>query len=94
MKEKLKEASGFNQVKAIGDDYIDYYNKDRYQWHLAKLSSNEFYQLCTTGEYPLRIANPPKPPAAGKKPEELQNSRALSGSRGNGGRTGFWKGTQ
>ncbi len=71
IKDKFKKASEFNQVKAIVDDYIDYYNKDRYQWHLAKLSPNEYYQFCITGEYPLKIANPPKPPAAEKKPEEL-----------------------
>ncbi len=71
IKDKLKEASDFKQVKAVIDDYIDYYNNDRYQWHLAKLSPNEYYQFCTTGEYPIKIANPPKPPVAEKKSEEL-----------------------
>ena len=71
IKEKLKEATGFDQVKAIVDDYIDYYNNERYQWHLAKLSPNEYYQFCITGEYPLKIDNPPEPPAAEKRAYEL-----------------------
>jgi len=71
IKDKLNDASNFNQVKAIVDDYMDYYNQDRYQWHLAKLSPNEHYQFCITGEYPLKIANLPKPPVVEKKPEEL-----------------------
>ncbi len=71
MKDKLKQASDFSQVKAIVDDYINYYNKDRYQWQLAKLSPDEYYQFFTTGEYPLKITDPPRPPAAEKRPEEL-----------------------
>jgi hypothetical protein len=39
-------------------DWIDYYNKDRYQWSLAKLSPNEFYGYVTTGDYSLQ-GNPP-----------------------------------
>ena len=30
---------------------VDYYNKDRCQWDLTKLSPNEFYDYITTGEY-------------------------------------------
>jgi len=41
------------------NDWMDYYNSERYQWSLAKLSPNEFYQYVTTGEYPLPI-NPPQ----------------------------------
>jgi len=39
-------------------DWIDYYNFDRYQWSLAKLSPNEFYQYIQTGEYPLPMLPP------------------------------------
>lgn len=35
------------------DDWIEYYNNERYQWQLAKLSPNEYYQYITTGVYPL-----------------------------------------
>ena len=71
IKAKLKGCTEFEQVKEIVDDYIDYYNNERYQWHLAKLSPNEFYQFYMTGEYPLKIANPPSPPTAIKLPSEL-----------------------
>lgn len=71
IKDKLKEATEFIQVKAIVDDYIDYYNNERYQWQLAKLSPNEYYQFCVTGEYSLAVVNPPLPPTAEKKPGEL-----------------------
>ena len=43
----------FQQVKDIIDDWMDYYNNDRYQWQLAKLSPNEYYSYITTGIYPL-----------------------------------------
>ena len=71
IKDKLKKATEFDQIKVIVDDYIDYYNNDRYQWNLANLSPNEYYHFCITGEYPLAVANPPSPPIAKKKPEEL-----------------------
>lgn len=45
----------FTDVKKSIDDWIDYYNNDRYQWDLAKLSPNEYYQYLTTGEYPCLI---------------------------------------
>lgn len=45
----------FADVKQSIDDWIDYYNNDRYQWDLAKLSPNEYYQYLTTGEYPCLI---------------------------------------
>ena len=45
----------FAQVKQIIDDWMDYYNNERYQWQLAKLSPNEYYKYITTGEYPLPV---------------------------------------
>ena len=49
----LSECENFFQVKTIIDDWMDYYNNDRYQWQLAKLSPNEYYKYITTGVYPL-----------------------------------------
>lgn len=49
----LSDCETFDQVKAIIDDWIDYYNNDRYQWQLAKLSPNEFYRYLVSGVYPL-----------------------------------------
>ena len=34
------------------DDYMDYYNNERYQWNLKKLSPSEFYKYSITGELP------------------------------------------
>ena len=69
--EKLSECTEFLEVKAIVDDYMDYYNNRRYQWELAKLAPNEFYQFYTTGRYPLEIPNKPDPPLPSKSAEEL-----------------------
>ncbi len=44
----------FDEVKAKIDDWIDYYNFDRYQWDLVKLSPKEYYGYVTTGIYPLK----------------------------------------
>ena len=68
---KLAECTEFAEVQVIIDDYMDYYNNRRYQWHLAKLSPNEFYKFVTTGEYPLDIPNAPAPPAIRKKTKDL-----------------------
>lgn len=43
----------FREVKAIVDDWLNYYNTERYQWQLAKLSPDEYYGYITTGIYPL-----------------------------------------
>lgn len=55
MKDEI-EVSGctkYREVKAKIDDWMEYYNNERYQWQLAKLSPNEYYQYITTGIYPL-----------------------------------------
>ena len=54
IKNKLKLCETFNEVKEIIDDWVDYYNNDRYQWRLAKLSPNEYYDYIITGKYPLK----------------------------------------
>ena len=58
----LSNCTTFAEVKSIIDDWIDYYNNERYHWQLAKLSPNEYYQFITTGIYPLKIKNPPELP--------------------------------
>jgi transposase InsO family protein len=54
----LSDCKTFDDVKKIIDDWIDYYNTERYQWQLAKLSPDEYYQYFTTGIYPLKKENP------------------------------------
>lgn len=56
MKDELsREIPGwrsFADARRSIDHWIDYYNNDRYQWDLAKLSPNEYYIYLTTGAYP------------------------------------------
>ena len=51
----VERMTNFNDVKAKIVDWINYYNTDRYQWDLAKLSPREFYQYTLTGIYPLTL---------------------------------------
>lgn len=51
--DKIAVCKSFDDAKAVVDDYIDYYNNDRGQWQLAKLTPNEYYDYCVTGVYPL-----------------------------------------
>ena len=71
IKDKLKTCQTYEEVIAIIDDYMDYYNNEKYQWELAKLSPNEFYEFYTTGLYPLGVDNPPDVPVPEKDPSEL-----------------------
>lgn len=53
----MKEEINFHnntheEIVARVDDWMDYYNNDRFQWELAKLSPNEYWNYVTTGEYP------------------------------------------
>ena len=49
---KAKNWRSFKEVQEAIDDWMDYYNNDRYKECLGKLSPNEFYNYITTGEYP------------------------------------------
>ena len=71
IRDMIKEAKSFDDVREIVNDYIDYYNNERYQWELAKLSPNEFYRFCTTGIYPIDIPNRPEVPEIKKSSYEL-----------------------
>ena len=51
----ISRCTSYEEVRAVIDDWIDYYNNDRYQWGLAKLSPNEYYEYITTDRYPLTI---------------------------------------
>ena len=56
--EKMAAWETFEDAKRDIDDWFDYYNTERYQWQLAKLSPNEYYNYCITGRYPLCIPAP------------------------------------
>lgn len=49
----ISTCNTISELKVVIDDYMDYYNKERYQWGLAKLSPDEYYTYCITGIYPL-----------------------------------------
>lgn len=55
IEDKVKAAETFRSLQEVVDDYMDYYNNERYQWELAKLSPNEYAQYYRTGIYPLRF---------------------------------------
>lgn len=59
MKEEIKlpKKAKFEVINEVIDDWIDYYNNDRYQWQLGKLSPNEYYEFITTGYSPLDEIN-------------------------------------
>lgn len=74
IKPKLANCLTFDDVKVVVDDYMDYYNNRRYQWKLAKLSPNEFYNFVTTGEYPLDI---PKVSSCSGDPKDAASSQTV-----------------
>ncbi len=49
----VSKCSLFENVKLVVDDWMDYYNNERYQESLMKLSPNEFAKFIETGIYPL-----------------------------------------
>jgi transposase InsO family protein len=53
IRDEIAVLTSFEDVKRRVDDWIDYYNNDRYQWDLLKLSPREYYSYLQTGVYPL-----------------------------------------
>ena len=51
----IGKCNNFYELKQEVDNYMDYYNNDRYQWDLAKLSPNEYFKYIETGEYPIKV---------------------------------------
>ena len=48
----IAEYETFAEVRNRLLDWMDYYNKDRYQRGLQKMSPTEYYQYLVTGKYP------------------------------------------
>lgn len=59
IKDKLKGCHSFEEIRCLLDEQTDYYNQDRYQWKLAKLSPDEFYEYWKSGDYPLKGVHVP-----------------------------------
>lgn len=53
LKVKTRKWNTFHEVKSDIDDWMDYYNNDRGQWSLEKLTPNEYYNYIKTGINPL-----------------------------------------
>lgn len=53
IRDEIAVYSSFDDVKRKIDDWMDYYNNDRYQWELLKLSPVEYYTYLKTRVYPL-----------------------------------------
>jgi len=51
----ISHCATFKEIHRVISDWADYYNNDRYQWDLARLSPTEYYKYRITGEYPLLI---------------------------------------
>lgn len=50
---ELTPVNTFLELVGVIDDYMDYYNHDRYQWNLAKLTPTQYYVYSQTGYHPL-----------------------------------------
>ena len=48
------EQTSYEEVQIVVTDWMDYYNNDRYQWDLRKLSPGEYYRYLLSGAYPLQ----------------------------------------
>lgn len=48
----LNSCKTFEEVRKLIEEYINYYNNERPQWELAKLTPSEYYQFSITGAYP------------------------------------------
>ena len=52
--EIIADCTSYCEVVSVVNDWMDYYNNDRYQWDLKKLSPREYYKYSLTGIYPLK----------------------------------------
>ena len=50
--ELVTQCTTFTEVMAVVDDWMEYYNDDRYQWNLEKLSLREYYRYRQSDAYP------------------------------------------
>jgi len=67
--ELIADCSSYEQVRSIVNDWMDYYNNDRYQWDLEKLSPREYYRYRQTGVYPLKPGVSKNPAFRGSAPD-------------------------
>ena len=63
----IAECHTFEEVVDQVNDWMDYYNNDRGQWDLLKLTPSEYYNYLLTGVYPLPVYK--KIPNRGSAPD-------------------------
>ncbi len=51
----ISQCTTFEGIHQVISDWADYYNIERYQWDLARLSPREYYKYLVTRQYPLTI---------------------------------------
>ncbi|WP_038281456.1 IS3 family transposase, partial [Lacrimispora celerecrescens] len=51
----LSRCTTYEELCTEINDYMDYYNNERYQWELAKLSPNQYAEYLRTGYYPIEV---------------------------------------
>lgn len=56
--DRIEACTAFAEIKAVIDDWIDYYNNERCAWNLAKLPPNECWEYWKTGAYPNKDIEP------------------------------------
>ncbi|MCQ2211902.1 MAG: IS3 family transposase [Paludibacteraceae bacterium] len=69
------QAQSYEELESIIDNWMDYYNNERYVSSLERLSPVEYYQYKTTGVYPLKIIG-------GKSKNPKDNHRKISAIHG------------
>lgn len=55
LKVRITKYTEYTELQSAIDDWMDYYNNDRYQMGLGKMSPNEYYQYVTKGRYPVSM---------------------------------------
>ncbi len=53
----INKCETFEEVKELIDIYINYYNNERPQWGLAKLTPKEYYEYTKNNSYPKLTVN-------------------------------------
>lgn len=51
----LEQCHMFIELYSEIDTYMDYYNNDRYQWEIAKLSLNQYVVYLRAGAYSINV---------------------------------------
>lgn len=82
IKGSIKACKEFDEVRTVIANWMHYYNTERYQWRLAKLSPDEFYQYWSTKKYPIENVKIPETKVGKKKPEADSHGIGTSSDAG------------